>query len=356
LGGHPSILTWCCHNEPTALPFLDVNLTEHPTWQLFRALTGPPPDALDPSRPAFLCSGKQTEDWLHSGDTHAYVGGAHGGHYLDLYGARHRLVTEFGCEAPLNVETLDETPRLAARLAHLRDRIDDLQAYQAALLKYQIEWYRITRYEPCGGYVQFMFCDAYPQVGCGVLDAARRPKAAYDAVRAASQPVHVMMEVGPEGPVALWAANDQRRPLVDCLVEWRFTEAGAGSEVTRGSAQVDLPAQRAIRVTLLHWQPVPGARYDVTLRLLHRGDLVDENHYADPFHHLPRPDGYPWHFDPQIGMRCYGGPHAQSSLKVLNTWYGRLARWVFPVYEWAEAMLGGKRTPRLNAWLRRFFG
>ena len=358
LGGHPSILAWCCHNEPTALPFLDRNLSEHPTRRLYRELT-----ALDRSRPAFLCSGKQTEDWLNSGDSHAYVGGAHGGHYLDVYGARVRLVSEFGCEAPLNVETLDEVPlpekgpRLAERLAHIRDQIPDLQVYQAALLKYQIEWYRITRLEPCGGYIQFMFCDAYPQVGCGVLDAARRPKAAYEAVRAASQPVHVLLERDANGPVALWAVNDQRRPLVECLVEWEFVRDGGGV-VSRGSAQVDLPAMRVIRVALLHWQPDTASdrRYHLVLRLRHRGAVVDENHYADPFHALPRPAYYPWHFDRRLGMRCYGGPHAQSSLKVLNTWYGRLARWVLPIYEWVEGMLGGKQNPALNAWLKRFFG
>jgi hypothetical protein len=84
--------------------------------------------------------------------------------------------------------------------------------------------------------------------------------------------------------------------------------------------------------------------------------VVDENVYEDPFHPLPRPQHYPWHFDRQLGMRCFGGPHAQSSLKVLNTWYGRLARWVFPVHEWAEERLAGKSRPRLEAWLQRLFG
>jgi len=167
--------------------------------------------------------------------------------------------------------------------------------------------------------------------------------------------VHIMMEVGPGGPVALWAVNDQRRPLVQCLVEWQFTDE-AGTVVTRGSAQVDLPAQRVIRVTLLQLRPDPSRCCRVTLRLLHRGTVIDENVYEDPFHSLPRPAKYPWHFDQRFGMRCYGGPHAQSSLKVLNTWYGRLARGLFPIYEWAEGMLGGKQNPRLNAWLRRLFG
>ena len=62
----------------------------------------------------------------------------------------------------------------------------EIQVYQARLIKFQIEWYRITRFNPCGGYIQFMLKDLYPQVGYGVIDAARRPKAAFDAVKAAS--------------------------------------------------------------------------------------------------------------------------------------------------------------------------
>jgi hypothetical protein len=40
---------------------------------------------------------------------------------------------------------------------------------------------------------------------------------------------------------------------------------------------------------------------------------------------------------------------------VLNTWYGRVAAWIFPVYRWAEDMLAGKPNPRLEALLRRLF-
>jgi beta-mannosidase len=354
LGDYASVIVWSCHNEPAALPFLDVNLAEHPTRRLFREIT-----ALDPTRPAFLCSGKQEADWLHSGDTHDYVGGSHGGHYLDAYGRQSRLVTEFGCDAPLNEATLDEVPILAKRLQYLRARIPNLQAYQAALLKYQIEWYRITRFAPCGGYIQFMFQDLYPQVGYGVIDAARRPKAAFDAVRSASQPVHVMMEHTGSEPVALWVVNDTQRPLLGCLVEWSLQDE-RGDVLTRGSAQVDLPAQRTHRVMLLKWQRAEQVRgdgvYSVVLRLQHNGQAIDENRYDDPFHPLPRPRNYPWSYDPQFGMRCYGGPHAQSSLRVLNTWYGRLARAILPVHDWAERWLAEGLDPRLAVWLKRLFG
>jgi len=350
LENHPSIITWCCHNEPTALSFQDRNLTQHPDPRLYSEAL-----ALDPSRPVFLCSGRREEDWLHSGDTHAYIGGAHGGHYLDVYGKRSRLVSEFGCEAPLNLETLDETPPLVEPLAHLRERILDIQAYQAALLKYQIEWYRRTRWDPCGGYIQFTLVDLYPQVGCGVLDAKRRPKAAYQALKSASQPVHVLMEYRASGPVALWVVNDLSRPLLRCMVEWRVSDE-QGQVVTRGSAQTDVPAQRAHRVTLLTWRLELEQRYTVSLRLLQQRQVLDENRYDDPFHPLPRPKGYPWLFDPKIGMRCYGGRHAKSSLRVLNTWYGRLATWLFPVYQWAEQMLTHKPSPRLDALLKALFG
>ena len=351
LENHPSIITWSCHNEPTALSFQDRNLTKHPDRRLYREC-----QEQDPTRPVFLCSGKREEDYLHSGDTHAYIGGGHGGHYADVYGNRSRLVTEFGCEAPLDQETFDETPLLAKRLAHIRDRIPAIQAYQAALLKYQIEWYRMTRTAPCGGYIQFMLVDLYPQVGCGVLDFRRRPMLAFQALKSASQPVHVMMEYTPAGPAALWVVNDLAQPLLGCLVEWEV-ESGDGGIVTRGSAQADLPAMRAYRVTLLTWKVDPQKSYQVSLRLSRNGRMLDENRYEDPFHFLPRPKGYPWLVDPVLGVKCYGGRRARSSLRVLNTWYGRLATWLFPVYAWAERQLKENASnPRLDALLRWLFG
>ena len=244
---------------------------------------------------------------------------------------------------------------LAERLAHVRPQIADLQAYQAALLKYQIEWYRLTRYQPCGGYVQFMFVDLYPQVGCGVLDAARRPRRSFEALKVASQPVHIMMEYTGGGPVAVWAINDLPRPLLRCLAEWEVRDR-RGSVVTRGSAQEDVPAQRAHRISLLRWTTDPAEEYTVYLRLSQRGEVVSENRYVDPFHIQPRPAHYPWDIDPVLGMRCYGGPHAQSSLQVLNTWYGRLARAILPVYDWAESMLKEQKVPsRLGRLLERLY-
>ncbi len=350
LGHHASVITWCAHNEPAALPFLDVNLRERPDPRLYREM-----GTLDPTRARFICSGKQESDWRRSGDAHAYIGGGHGGQYSDAYGNRQLLVTEFGCEAPPTEGTLDEHPLLAKRLAHVRQRLADLHAYQAALLKYQVEWYRLTRYEPCGGYIQFMFVDLYPQVGCGVLDVARRPRPAFEALKAASQPIHIMMEYTAAGPVALWAINDLRRPLLKSLAEWELRDA-RGTVLTRGSAQEDVPAQRAHRVSLLRWAIDPGERYVVYLRLSQGDEVLSENLYEDPFHIQPRPEHYPWDFDPLLGMRCYGGPHAQSSLRVLNTWYGRLARAMLPVYDWAESMLKGREAPPLlGQLLKRFY-
>jgi beta-mannosidase len=245
---------------------------------------------------------------------------------------------------------------LAERLSHVRERIADIHRYQAALIKYQIEWYRRTRYEPCGGYIQFMFADLYPQVGCGVLDVARRARPAFEALKTASQPVHVMMEYTASGPVALWVVNDLSRPLLRCLVEWELRNE-QGDVVTRGSAREEIPAQRAHRAALLAWRIDPEVRYTVSIRLLQNDQVLDENTYEDPFHMPPRPQGYPWHIDPVLGMRCYGGPHAKSSLRVLNTWYGTLARILFPVYDWAEAMLAEPRmSSKLGNFLRRIYG
>ena len=293
---------------------------------------------------------------MRSGDSHAYVGGGHGGHYTDIHGRRYRLVTEFGCEAPPNKETLDETPLLCKRLAHLRDRIPNLQAYQAALIKYQIEWHRRLRLDPCGGYIHFMFVDLYPQVGCGVLDAKRQPRLSFEALKAASPPLHVMMEYTAAGPIAIWVVNDHHRPLLRSLVEWEVTDE-TGKVVTRGSAQSDIPAQRAYPITQLSWRLDADCRYKVILRLRHEGQILDENIYDDPFHLVPRPEHFPWDFDPILGMRCFGGPHAVSSLRVLNTWYGRLVRLLFPIYDWGEQMLlEHKSNPMMDGLLRKLFG
>jgi hypothetical protein len=130
-----------------------------------------------------------------------------------------------------------------------------------------------------------------------------------------------------------------------------------GSDITRGAAQEDIPAQRAHRIALLDWRRDPGRSYEVHLRLSQRDQILDENRYDDVFGIVPRPAGYPWRFDHLLGMRCYGGPHARSSLRVLNTWYGRLAALLFPVYDWAEHLLsGGTPSPRLQALLRWLLG
>ncbi|MBN1935194.1 MAG: hypothetical protein JW934_11040, partial [Anaerolineae bacterium] len=301
-------------------------------------------------------SGRNEADWMRSGDAHDYAGGGHGGHYLDAYGRRHKMVTEFGCEAPPTQTTLDQMPLLNKRLAHLRKNIANLHRYQAELVKYQIEWYRRTRFEPCGGYIHFMWADLYPQVGCGALDAYRRPRPSLAALKTASPPVHVMMEYNRREPVALWVANDLLRPLMRALVEWEVRDE-KGGVVTHGSAQVDIPAQRSHRVHLLDWKLSPEKNYRVALRLSHRNEIIDENVYDDPFHPAPRPPNFPWGFDPVLGMRCFGGPHAQSAIKVLNTWYGRLARLLFPVYTWGEQMLSEHgENPKPNPILRKIFG
>ena len=155
--------------------------------------------------------------------------------------------------------------------------------------------------------------------------------------------------------LALWVVSDLNRPLLRCMVEW-LVEDDTGTVITRGSARTDVPQQRAHRVSLLTWRLSPGRRFQITLRLLRGDDVLDENCYQDLFHPLPRPAGYPWHFDTRLGMRCFGGPYAGSSLRVFNTWYGRIAALFFPVYRWAEGMLENRPNPRLSAFLRRVFG
>lgn len=303
---HPSIIAWICMNEPLS------EVGERHEYAKGRQLNvqpGPQLEAearrLDPNRPRIRGSGA-AED-LNSGDSHNYKGSLSGErtHYLDIYPEREKLNTEFGFDAPPCRDHLARIPEIAARLAPIADSIDELQHYQYRLLKYFIERYRITKYRPCSGYVQFMFRDLCPQSFYGVLDWWGSPKEGLRALQESNQPLGVFLEHHRE-PVAVWAVNDFGHPFPAVTVRWVVTGAD-GCRITDGERKVDLPPDSALPVSDL----VFPARPDETQRVrlwIHdsTGALLCENLYEDPFRHPPHPKGHPSRMNHDIGMRLYG--------------------------------------------------
>ncbi len=311
LGNHPSIIAWSCHNEPTMRLARRSNLEQHPDPALYA-------DALaqDPTRMIFLCSGHLEDDWQRGGDSHTYYGALWTRHYTDVYAHALRLNTEFGFEAPAAIDTLQAYSVVWKRLQHLEDQIDNLWQYQAELIRFHVEHLRRLRATCSAGYVHFWLIDLVPQVGCGVVDAHHRLKSGYEALRLASQPLHIALEHNGRRPFAVWIFNDLDQAFAGATVGWQILDPH-DRLLLEGQTAFDVAANCPQRVMDARWKLPRGrcARVILTIKD-HDGNLLASNTYAHPFQPLKRPAGYPWKFDPYLGIKVFDAPDAPSLAEV----------------------------------------
>ena len=132
--------------------------------------------------------------------------------------------------------------------------------YQAELLRHHIELLRRLKYRPAGGFCLFSFNDPAPVVSWSVLDHERRPKLAWEAVRAACLPLAVFADrppaiVEPGEPISLdvHVVNDLREPVEGAVVDvaaswpggqqrWRFGGSVDADDVARvGTIELEVP-------------------------------------------------------------------------------------------------------------------
>ncbi len=314
LHNHPSVVIWCCYNEPTMLMFDRENLLLRPVPALYA-------DAIqqDTTRPIFMCSGQREDDLVRGGDVHTYYGAIWSKNYTDAFYDKARLNSEFGFEAPAAPDTLRAWPVLWARTKHLEAEIDMLWEYQAALTRYHVEHYRRIRFAPCGGYVHFWLADLAPSVGCGALDALRRPKGGYAALKLASQPIHFFMEHDGRAPVALWAVNDTSVDRDELKAAWMVESASKATLIT-DTKTINLPAGELRKVCDTKWaldEAAKGCTVTLTLHDAGGAELV-RNIYVRPFEPRKRPAGYPWNYDPFLGVKVFDQPGAQSIIGPVN--------------------------------------
>ncbi len=199
LYNHPSLLVWCCHNEPS------VNRHE-----------------LDP----VLARAVKKEDMSRHVDTasdflyHPYPGWYWEDTVLrdvtpGAVGADAPFYSEFGAQALPGVKTLRKMfkPRElwppdfkkwafhdfqyfqtfnVARIQmgkSIGEFVKNSQDYQAHLVKEYIQSIRLKKYQPMNGYFHFMFVDCWPAITWSVVDYFRNPKEGYRALQEASQPL-----------------------------------------------------------------------------------------------------------------------------------------------------------------------
>jgi beta-mannosidase len=319
LFNHPSIVVWCCHNEPS------VNR-----------------DTLDPLLAEALREADTSRHIEEASDfrTHPYPGWYWSG--VDEFRARPSgpFISEFGAQAlpdrealeamlapgdlwppnwrawayrdfqydtTINVAGLlpDGDPSVASWQA-LDDWIRRSQTYQAHLLQVAIESYRRGKYRPISGLFQFMFVECWDAITWAVLDYQRRPKAGYHALRRAFQPLLPSIDLrrehamaGGEIQVGLWLVNDLPRAFDDLSLRFGLRDLRGRVWWSEERAVSHLDADGLLPVFTIEasgfspWRApddAPPGRYVVFAELFDRAGVPLAANEA-PFEIRPRPPG-----------------------------------------------------------------
>lgn len=232
LYNHPSIATWCLHNEP---PFdADWMQYKYPDYQplqnaALNTIMTRIARRLDTTRYVHPFSATREHHWE----------GWYFGHWTDYAKpVNEHLVTEFGAQALPNIVTLEtilgEKPALPAQTlpraaapeslpseksaqlaneaawkkweyhnfqhhetfdiakvsmgASVEEFVHNSQEHQRRVTELAAESYRLQRYKPVGAAFQFMFVEDWASMNWGIVDYLRNPKPAYEALRQAYQP------------------------------------------------------------------------------------------------------------------------------------------------------------------------
>lgn len=302
LMGHPSIICWIGMNEPGCVdPDGDTQrrfMEENPGPRLYREL-----QEMDPSRP--IIKGSFCHDDICSGDSHNYLGSLTKGEYRDIYGTTEKLNTEYGFDAPASAESLKKEPVLYRRLAGLEKQIPKIQDYQYKLLKYYTEHYRIQKYNPCSGYVQFMFIDLCPQSFYGLYDWWGIPKKGLQAMLESNAPVGIFAKYR-DTLDGIYAVNDTAKRYEDCEVRWVITETESKKIVVENTVKIQINPDSVQEVAGFEDNFGEGQRWNLYMCITDRdGVCLAQNFYEDIFALAPRVKGHPDRMSHETGMRIY---------------------------------------------------
>src|SRR6202011_4770583 len=171
-------------------------------------------ERLDSTRPALAASGEV--------DQHLLLGWTSGA-WRDLTEAEPVMVTAFGAQSLPSVDSpvweaienrwpvADDDPAwrhsgfqpvnwaergvgLPSGHTSLESYIESSQAFQAGVIRLGAEHFRTRKFEPCWGAFAYHLVDPFPGIGFGLLDNARRPKPALDALAQAFRPTRLIIE------------------------------------------------------------------------------------------------------------------------------------------------------------------
>ncbi|HOO56233.1 MAG TPA: glycoside hydrolase family 2 TIM barrel-domain containing protein [bacterium] len=317
LMSHPSIVIWCCHNEPFKIPpgLSPQEIIKSGNIRDFVAsmssMLGPNfnKDTLDRRLETALLSVDRSRPVVRSSGLMGLVGEGSDSHlYFGWYFGKMRMIkalrglnrkafrfiTEYGSQAYPSMESfremsdaeriedvdwelLEEKNKLQKDFMDrfvpvgegmtLEEYIEFSQWYQAKLIKFHNELFRQIKYRPCGGAVHFMLTDCCPAVTWSVVDNNRVPKKGYEALKESFSPLHVMADFprswypcGDSISLRLYAVNDTYRKYEAVSLHWTIFNSD-GDCMAEDMRVFDMPEDSLVKIEKMCWdtgEAVPG--------------------------------------------------------------------------------------------------
>jgi len=309
LYNHPSIIAWCLHNEPPwdsswmKYKYKDYNPQQNKKLDeaLFKALEG-----YDKTRYLHKYSSNIEHPWF----------GWYSGTWKDYARKTSQpLITEFGAQALPSLTSLRkifteeelwpdteeewkkweyhnfqrrETFEIAGVKMgnNIKEFIKNTQQYQAKLIKYAAEAFRRQKYNPVGGIFQFMFVEDWPSINWGIVDYWRFPKAGYEALRIAYQPLLPIIEwtkdiwkEGEKVKMNIWIVNDYWKDFVGAKL--LYTLLKNGKIIEKVEIMTHIKADSSKKITTFQKDTLLSGDYILIVKVMdNKGKLLGQNQHS----------------------------------------------------------------------------
>jgi beta-mannosidase len=177
--------------------------------------------------------------------------------------------------------------------------IEAYQAYEALVVKEQIEYLRQRKYRPIASMFHYYWSDPCPIMGSGLFDYYRRPYAVYEAMRNVYGRVLISLErdvtpyvIGREKvyergssfAARIWVTNDHPDVIDGAEVSWELASADSGEVVSKNAFTRTLGADSAEEVDRIDWEIPSSARpgaYRVTMQVARPGGEILSRNATD---------------------------------------------------------------------------
>ncbi|HET9723398.1 MAG TPA: glycoside hydrolase family 2 TIM barrel-domain containing protein, partial [Actinomycetota bacterium] len=178
----------------------------------------------------------------------------------------------------------------------LEEFIDAYQAYEALVVKEQIEYLRQRKYRPIASMFLYYWSDPCPIMGSGLLDYYRRPYQVYDAMKDVYTRVLVSLErdvkpyvIGREKVYergtaftgTVWVTNDFPHRIDGARVTWRIERIDTGEVVLENALTAKLAEDSVLEGDRIRWTIPTSAStgdYRVAMEVLGaNGEVMSAN-------------------------------------------------------------------------------